>query len=219
MSDGWVRVLLARHGEAAYETEGVGDGGGSLTPLGRAQARSLGAVARREGVDAVWCSSLSRAVQTAEIAASVVGVPVTVREALVEFDVGEIRGLPYDATVIEPVMTSWLGGDVVRCIPGGESGREAALRVLDDLAPLVAPYAGRTVLAVCHGGVIVAVKGLLGPGAPGAPAHADDVPNGSAYEIALGADGWRWVGSVPSAEEERPGAEADEEPEHRAGEA
>ena len=168
MGDGRVRVLLARHGEAAYETEGVGDGGGSLTSLGRSQAHSLGLVARREGMEAVWCSSLSRAVQTAEIAASVVGVPVTVREALVEFDVGDIRGLPYDPDVIEPVMASWLGGDVDGRISGGETGREAALRVLD--------------------------------------------------ELALDADGWRWIGSVP-AEQQHAAAHADDETGDRADEA
>lgn len=36
------RVLLARHGEAAYETGGSGDSGGSLTAAGRGQAHRLG---------------------------------------------------------------------------------------------------------------------------------------------------------------------------------
>ena len=36
------RVFLARHGEAAYETELLMDHGGTLTARGRAQARELG---------------------------------------------------------------------------------------------------------------------------------------------------------------------------------
>ena len=36
------RIFVARHGEAEYETDLCTDDGGSLTALGRRQARDLG---------------------------------------------------------------------------------------------------------------------------------------------------------------------------------
>ena len=84
------RVFLARHGEAEYETELLMDHGGSLTTTGRAQARELGEKLRSERIAHVYSSTMSRAVQTAELAAGVLGVEVTVREGLVEL--GARRG-------------------------------------------------------------------------------------------------------------------------------
>ena len=51
----------------------VTDDGGSLSAAGRGQARALGERLRGERIARVWCSPLSRAVQTAEIAAGVLG--------------------------------------------------------------------------------------------------------------------------------------------------
>src|SRR6478609_8669808 len=59
------RVLVARHGEAEYETELCSDDGGSLTALGRSQARELADRLRDQRVARVWTSPLSRAVQSA----------------------------------------------------------------------------------------------------------------------------------------------------------
>ena len=56
------RVFLARHGETAYETELLMDHGGSLTALGRSQARELGEKLRAERIAHVYSSTVSRAV-------------------------------------------------------------------------------------------------------------------------------------------------------------
>ena len=76
------RIVLARHGEAEYESPLLHDHGGSLTLTGRAQARALGDRLRDERIAHVYTSSLARAVQTGELAAAVLGVEVTVREDL-----------------------------------------------------------------------------------------------------------------------------------------
>ena len=65
------RIIVARHGQAEYESPEMNESGGSLTTLGREQARELGERLRTEKIAAVMCSELSRAVQTAEIAAAV----------------------------------------------------------------------------------------------------------------------------------------------------
>ena len=119
------RVYVARHGEAAYESELLSDHGGSLTDLGRAQARQLAPVSRdradRQGLD---FSALSRAVQTAEIAAAALGCDVVVREGLREFGVGAFAGQPPTPDPLAPTCLAWLDGDLDARVDGGESGAE-----------------------------------------------------------------------------------------------
>jgi len=187
------RIIVARHGEAEYETPEMNASGGSLTTLGRKQARELGERLRGEKVAAVVCSELSRAVQTAEIAAAVLGLPVRVRERLHEYPAGEYLGRPYDPTFFDGMVRSWLAGDLETGVPGGETGRETAnrvLTVLDDIADL---FRGETVLVVSHGGVILALWGAIAPGSPDAPA-SDLVLNGSSYVFERDSDGWRVTG-------------------------
>jgi 2,3-bisphosphoglycerate-dependent phosphoglycerate mutase len=185
------RVIVARHGEAEYESDAMTASGGSLTALGRDQARELGERLRGERVAGIVCSELARAVQTAEIAAGVLSLPVRVREGLQEFAVGDFLGRPWDAEVFDPMVASWLGGDLTPGVPGGETGEQIvarALALLDEVADL---FRGETVLAVSHGGVILALMGRLAPGSAAAPTDAYDVANCSTYVLERDADGWR----------------------------
>jgi 2,3-bisphosphoglycerate-dependent phosphoglycerate mutase len=191
------RIVVARHGETEYEAEEMGVAGGSLTSLGRTQARQLGERLRPERVAAVVCSELSRAVQTAEIAAAVLGLPVRVRERLHEFAVGDYLGRPYDPVFFDQVQAAWLAGDLEPGVPGGETGRQVVDRVLPVLEEVADEFRGETVLVVSHGGVIQALFGLIDPGSPYAPASGDDVPNGASYVFERDADGWRAVSRGP----------------------
>jgi broad specificity phosphatase PhoE len=184
------RIIVARHGEAEYETPEMNATGGSLTTLGRAQARELGERMLPERVAGVVCSELSRAVQTAEIAAGVLGLPVRVREHLQEFPAGDFLGREFDRAFFDPLVGSWLAGDLSVGVPGGETGRQTADRVLAVLDDVADQFRGETVLAVTHGGVILALWGAIAPGSPYAPSP-DGVANGSTYVFERDADGWR----------------------------
>src|SRR5262245_40216378 len=105
------------------------DHGGSLSALGRAQARELGEKLRGERIAHVYCSTMSRAVQTAELAAAVLGVQVTVREGLVELGLGEATGEPAGSGIFVDEMKAWVAGDVDATYPGSESAVEIAARV------------------------------------------------------------------------------------------
>lgn len=182
------RIILARHGDAEYEDDLTGLEGGSLSTLGRAQARRLGEELRGERVAAVVSSSLSRAVQTGELAAGVLGVEMSVREGLQEVGVGAMRGQPFDPAVAEPVMTAWRRGDLAAAMPGGgESGVEACARVLPVLESVADTFRGETVLVISHGGVIQALLGRFGPD----PQGTDDLGNCAHFLFEVDADGWR----------------------------
>jgi 2,3-bisphosphoglycerate-dependent phosphoglycerate mutase len=188
------RIIVARHGETEYEQPEMGVAGGNLTALGREEARGLGERLRSERVAAVVCSELSRAVQTAEIAAAVLGLPVRVRERLQEFAVGDYVGRPFDPEFFHAVLGSWLAGDLDPGVPGGETGRQVVDRVMPVLDEVADQFRGETVLVVTHGGVILTLFGLLAPGSPYAPAHDDDVPHAASYVFERDADGWRATG-------------------------
>jgi broad specificity phosphatase PhoE len=184
------RVFFARHGEAEYETELLMDHGGSLTTLGRAQARELGEKLRNERIAHVYTSTISRAVQTAELAAAVLGVEVTVREGLVELALGEAYGRPAGSGLFVREMKAWVAGDVEARAPGSESAVEIAARVrrvLDDLADR---HRGEAVLVVSHGGALVATLAVL----DFEPGRSWDIQNCAFAQLDGDADGWRALG-------------------------
>jgi probable phosphoglycerate mutase len=188
------RIIVARHGEAEYETEAMTESGGSLKTLGREQARDLGERLGSERVAGIVCSELARAVQTAEIVAGMLGLPVKVREGLQEFAVGDFVGRPWDPAVFDPMVAAWLAGDLSAGVPGGETGEQIVKRVLGVLDELADRFRGETILVVSHGGVILALMGRLATGTATVPHDAYDVPNCSTYVLERDADGWR-VGS------------------------
>jgi len=187
------RIFLARHGEATYPTNGSGDSGGTLTTLGRSQARSLGDRLRNERLAAIVCSELSRATQTAKIASEVLQLPVQVQVGLQEYDVGDERGKPYNASLFEPLLLAWLTGDLSVGIPGGEDGHHVARRMFAALDDLADRFQGETVLAVSHGGAIIATLGSIAPGHPRLPGDGNDIPGGASYILEHTSGGWRFL--------------------------
>ena len=192
-----VRVLVARHGEADYETDRLNDHGGTLSPIGRQQSRALAATLATERVARVWSSPMSRAVQTAEIVAAALGCDVTVREGLREFGAGVHAGHRFDPDPLRPTFLRWLAGDLTERVEGAESGAEVIGRfavVLEGIADL---HRGETVLVVSHGGAIcTGVPALAHNLTAGFPKERP-LPNTGVVELAGDADGWRavaWLG-------------------------
>ncbi|MGZ4455745.1 MAG: histidine phosphatase family protein [Nocardioides sp.] len=193
------RILLARHGEADYETDLTCDDGGSLTARGRSQARDLAERLRGERVARVWTSSLSRAVQTAEIAAAGVGVDVVVREGLREYGVGALAGTRVAEHDYFPgIFRRWASGDDSTTIDGGERVSDFVARVRGVLAEVADAHRGETVLVVSHGGAILASAPEL-VGLPRTAGLGVELPNCGVLELEADDDGWRLVGGVLSA--------------------
>ena len=192
------RVFVARHGEAAYESELLSDAGGWLTTLGRDQARALAQSMAGERIARVWTSDMARAVQTGEIVAGGLGVDVVVRKGLREFGVGHAAGTNGDPDPFAATFAAWLDGDLTARIPGAESGTEVVERyeaVLDEIAD---QHRGEAVLVISHGGVMCLALSALARNLT--PSHSRDVPlpNCGVVAVEADADGWvarSWVGT------------------------
>jgi broad specificity phosphatase PhoE len=153
------RVLLARHGQSAWNAEGrwQGQADPPLTDLGRRQAheaaRALGAL------DAIWASDLQRAAQTAAIISADLGVgPVVLDPDLRERDAGEFSGLTRDE--IEARFPGHLADR--RRPPGWEPDEHLLARGLRVVARIAAAVPGGDVLAVTHGGLVYTLEAHLG---------------------------------------------------------
>jgi broad specificity phosphatase PhoE len=154
-------LLLARHGETDWNREGRWQGH-TDTPLnerGRDQARALAERLRRERLAAIYSSDLERAVETAEIIAAEVGVPVRRDSRLRELHFGRWEGLTTEE------IQARFPDDAARWradggAPGadGETYEEMGARVVAAVEQIASAHPNEDVLVVLHGGPI---RGLL----------------------------------------------------------
>jgi probable phosphoglycerate mutase len=151
-------VYLVRHGQSEWNVLRLTQGQTShppLTALGREQAAQAAALiaadasARGRAVDTIVTSDLTRAAETAEILAEVLGAPVHRDVRLREQHLGDLEGRGYDETWAAAEDIDWT--DPTQPIAGGESLMDVYERMaaaLDDVDP-----AAVTVL-VSHGDAI-----------------------------------------------------------------
>jgi probable phosphoglycerate mutase len=190
-------LILARHGEAEYETDGWEEEGGSLTSLGRRQAAGLGEALAGRRVAHVWTSTLARAVQTGEIVAAGLGLAVTTRVALSEFGCGDLAGSPRDTDPFALIYAAWLEGELDTRVPGGECGQEIVTRMRQVLSDIADSHRGETVLVISHGGALR----LAVPALARMDAGPVELGNCSTIELEIDADDWvcrSWGAAVPA---------------------
>jgi 2,3-bisphosphoglycerate-dependent phosphoglycerate mutase len=188
------RVFVARHGEAEYESELLSDAGGSLSRAGRAQSRELAESLRGARVSRIYASSMARAVQTAEIAAAVLGVDVVVRDGLREFGVGvHVGAASGNPDPFRPTFSRWLDGDLEARIEGAESGQEVVDRVRAELELVADQHRGESALVVSHGGAICTAVPALARNLTARFPETRPIPNAGLVELETDGDGWRAV--------------------------
>jgi len=153
-------VLLARHGETDWNAERRWQGHSDppLNERGREQARALAEELGGAGIVAVYASDLRRSLETAEIVAARLGLPVHADARLREVDVGEWSGLTPDEIALRypDAHARWIAYEGHGWVDG-ESYEQLAERVVAALVEIAAEHPGGTVLAVTHGGPVRAV--------------------------------------------------------------
>jgi probable phosphoglycerate mutase len=181
-------ILLARHGETDDNREPIRIQGSLDTPLndtGRAQAAELARAVEAEGITALYCSSRSRARETAEIVGEHIGLQPVADARLDEGNRGDLEGLLWrDVARDDPELyAAWRRAGEGFRFPGGESLREQSDRVAAALTDIEASNPGPgPALAVCHGGSIRVVLCARDPRGLDA-FHEWEVPNCSVVRL------------------------------------
>lgn len=152
------QVIIVRHGQTAWNLAGKRQGhlDSPLTEIGIAQAKALAARLAQEKFRILYSSDLGRAVQTAQIIASVTGHEIITDARLRERHLGIFQGLNGEE-IRERYPEEYhqhrtFGPDYV--IPGGESVQQQVERNLSYLTAIAAEHAGDTIVVVSHGGVL-----------------------------------------------------------------
>ena len=168
-------LYLVRHGETNWNRQkriqGLTDI--PLNDTGRDQAKATGTLLARRRWDAVVSSPLSRARETANIIAAVLGLDEpTTMDAIVERNYGAAEGLNWG----EVERDFPRGTDV----PGRESREQVSARVVPALIRLAEQRPGQALVVVSHGGAIRAVLEEVEPSA----SHGM-ITNGSVHSLRL----------------------------------
>ena len=154
-------VMVVRHGETEWNTEGRRQGhlDSTLTAKGRAQAEALAQRFTPESCDAIYSSDLGRAYETARTIAEKTGHEVVPDARLRERNLGIFQGLDGDE-IRARYPTEYeehRNGGADHAVPEGESFREQTERNMLCLEELAKRHAGEVIMVVTHGGVLSAL--------------------------------------------------------------
>jgi broad specificity phosphatase PhoE len=148
------RIYLIRHGETQWNVEGryQGQADPPLNARGRAQAEQLGRQLRSQGLARLISSPLLRALQTAEILARILKLPVETEERLVEIHQGDwqTRLRSEIESRYPELFASWEADPWSVTPPGGESLRQVQARVHAAVDEILARYPGERSGVVLH---------------------------------------------------------------------
>lgn len=158
------RFIFVRHGAtpATVERRFAGLTDVPLNAEGLEQAATVAKRLRPVRIDVVHCSPLTRCRQTAEAIMQTTGHKPRIVDDIRECHFGEWENLSIQEVMDgwpEP-FGAWVGDEAVPP-PGGESWGQVAERVKGWFDEASERYKDRTVLAVTHGGVILAAARMV----------------------------------------------------------
>ncbi|GAB3921362.1 fructose 1,6-bisphosphatase [Microlunatus endophyticus] len=142
------RIWFETHSTTLDNEAGIASGWrpGELSELGRERAAALGIRIRDRSLDAVYCSDLARAVQTASTAFAQAGVdlPLLLDWRLRECDYGRLNGTP-SADVHDDRLRY-----AQNPYPGGESWEQATRRAAAGVRDAATRHPGGTIMIIGH---------------------------------------------------------------------
>ena len=167
------RFFLVRHGETEWnrlrKIQGVSDI--PLNDTGRAQAAALGDILSRHRFDLIVSSPLSRALETARIVATKLGMPRPLEiPDLIERNYGEAEGS--SGAELDTLYPAGME------IPGREERSAVTQGVVRTLHDLAIRHPESDIVAVAHGAVIRAVVEYAAPGL-----HQEPITNCSVHSF------------------------------------
>ncbi|MCG2714073.1 MAG: histidine phosphatase family protein [Candidatus Omnitrophica bacterium] len=153
---GSCRLILIRHGITEWNKQGryCGYKDVGLSSQGKAQAVKLRKSLKNISFDRIYCSDRRRALQTKAI---VFGRATFIKVSdLREIHFGVLEGLKHDEVMKKyaQIYKKWLKDPFKIRIPEAESMQAFKKRVLRAMKKITHLNQGKTIVVVCHGGVI-----------------------------------------------------------------
>jgi broad specificity phosphatase PhoE len=149
-----LELLIARHGDTAWNAGDVFRGRVPipLSETGKNQARRLGDFLSKKKIEAIYCSPLERAVQTAEAVAKKQNLTALPMNEFTDLDFGEWEGLPVQEvkTRYKDIYENWVRSPDVTQVPGGESLNDASIRVKKGLESVISRHKEGCTAVVTH---------------------------------------------------------------------
>ncbi len=149
-----VKLIIARHAESEWNTEGRYQGlkDPPLTERGKKQAELLAHELKKEGIDIIFSSPLKRTLETARIIGNHIGIEPVIDHRIIEIDHGVWSGMLVDEVKekFREDFERWINEPHKVVFPEGESLRDVYKRVSDFIEYIKKNYKGKTVLAVSH---------------------------------------------------------------------
>jgi probable phosphoglycerate mutase len=175
------RVYMVRHGATQLSAEDrfAGAVDVELSEEGKFQAARLAERLADDSIEAVYCSPMTRTVQTATILAMPRKLPIVQREELREIHHGHWEGMrraDVEAQFPEE-YAAWEEDPFTFAPQGGEAGVNVIARVLPILREIVVEHRGQNILVVSHKATLrLAISSLLGFDARGYRDRLDQSP-------------------------------------------
>ncbi len=147
-----MRLIITRHGETEENRKGITQGQrhGTLSALGKNQAKKLALRLKKEKIDIIYSSDLARAKDTAiHIAKFHQKAKFKFTKQLRERNLGEFEGRKHSEYIIVRKDGTWSYPDP----KNGESARQLRLRAKRFWQKLLRTHSSGTVLIVAHGGI------------------------------------------------------------------
>jgi len=125
-------LFLVRHGETDWNRSGqiMGEQPVPMNENGEAQVKRLATFLQSRSIHALYSSPVARALQTAEILASALQVPVTADRGLTEINVGEWEGQYWKHLTDEFARQQFYTRPEEARPPGGETLSEVQTRAV-----------------------------------------------------------------------------------------
>jgi broad specificity phosphatase PhoE len=150
-----MNIFLVRHGETDHNKNRIimGHLPTPLNETGKQQATILAKELKDKGIQAIYSSDLVRAVETAEIIKSELGVSVNYSESLREHTVGDLDGVSVDELLVE--LDSVKEFDEIMVKHKGEITKDFMDRVWEGFQEIARENKEKEqILIVSHGGCI-----------------------------------------------------------------
>lgn len=156
------KVIIVRHCQAEGNLKRFFQGriDTDITEHGRKQIGQVTELLCAEPIDKIYCSSLNRAVKTAEGINVYHELPIHIDDSIVEIDAGEWEGkfLTDIAEEFPEQYDNWCNNPAKFTAPGGENMAQVYERVKAALTCIVKENPNKTVCIISHG---CAIKNMM----------------------------------------------------------